>query len=208
MDYPRLREPIVMLLAAAICLILAWEQERWPDWVRIILVVAGVVLLAAAGLELVDWVWYAYNARLGELMAARAQTERAALVEVISRMTPEQISVMSSFAPVVEVLTGLSGGPIYQLRTQTGLVPLGFVEEFLSRAEPGFLAPVRSWGEGTTARRYAEEFTGFMCYLGFAEAAAGSRPARWIDEAGAMAAIGIADTCTAPDAVRCKGEQG
>jgi hypothetical protein len=38
MDFPRLREPLLSIILAGLCFILAWRGERLPDWLRMFLV--------------------------------------------------------------------------------------------------------------------------------------------------------------------------
>lgn len=190
MDYPKLSVPIILILLAVLSLMLAWKEASWPDWARGLLVIAGLVLIVAGALELVNWIAWNYTARLTEYREAVSMTERVKLLEKIANMTPDQISVISKYAPVVEIMTGAESGPIFALKTHTGNVPWSFVEEFIQHGSQSNMAPIRGWSEGTAGRRYAEDFTGFMIYLGYAEESHGNQSARWVDYHGAMKAIG------------------
>jgi hypothetical protein len=193
MDYPRLSTPITLSLVAVLALAVAWRQPNLPDWLKTVLIWSGFILLFFALITLANWMAEAYTSRVNNLQEARSKTERVELLKIIAKMTPDQVQVIEHWTPVVEVLVGTTTGPVFQLKTHSGTVPMAFVSEFLDAGTEFNLAAVRSWPDKTIGRRYAQEVTDFLIYLGFAAPAAGNQAARWVDYQGAMLALGLMD---------------
>ena len=57
-----------------------------------------------------------------------------------------------------------------------------FVKAFLASGSGLFLEPVRNYPDGTRERVWAVAVTAHLVLLGFAAAASGNNPARWVDE--------------------------
>ena len=190
MDYPRLATPIICALISTLALSLAWKESGWPDWVRIVLVGIGGLMLFVAAVTLINWIVANFNERLLEYHTAMAHTERTAMLDTISHMSAEQVAILNQYVPVVEILAGLPG-PIYRLVTPTGTVPQTFIDEFLIRSTDEYLAPIRSWSDGSNERQWAENFTQFLIVMGNARQASGPHPAAWVDKNGALKSIGI-----------------
>jgi hypothetical protein len=148
------------------------------------------VLLAGAGLVLVNWIVYQVGQRFTEYRDALAITERVKLLQALSTLNPDQVRLLELNSPVVSVLGG-EPEPCYYLRVGGSEVPFQFIEQFIERGGPEHLAPVGSWSEGSKQRAWAEALTNYLVVLGFAELARGNRSARWLDQARAMKWIGI-----------------
>ena len=190
MDYPRLATPIICALISTLALSLAWKESGWPDWVRIVLVGIGGFMLLLAAVTLINWIVSNFNERLLEYHTAMAHTERTAMLDTISHMSAEQVSILNQYVPVVEILAGLPG-PVYRLVTPTCTVPQTFIDEFLIRSTDEYLAPIRSWSDGTKEREWAEMITQLWIVMGFARQAAGPHPAAWVQKRDALRSIGI-----------------
>jgi hypothetical protein len=190
-EFPRLRDPILWLLGAAICLILAWSQTRWSEWLRVSLVVVGVILAVAGVFDLVNWLVYAVALRMEQVRTAMAITERAAILTTLSHMDAAQIATLNQYAPVVAVLAG-QPGPIYSLvMHEGGPVPMAFVNEFIDRGTDTHLAAVRQWSAETRERGWADQLTAYLVLLAWAVPSVGNQPAKWVDRAGALRSIGV-----------------
>lgn len=190
MNYPRLHEPILLSLLATLCLLLSWRQDRWPDWVRSLLVVAGVVFLVWAIFTTIDVMVYRANNRIRERMYARSRTERVLMLEAIRQLDRHQLEVLSQYVPIIELVGGSDTGPLKYLRTFDGTVPVSFVEDFLKLGNEVYLCPVGRWGEGSREREWAESFTRYAVAQGWASRAAGPYPAKWLKQESAYQALG------------------
>ena len=62
-------------------------------------------------------------------------------------------------------------------------IDFGFLKDFLDHSEGMYLAPIRTWSEGSIGRTQAQELTKYFCHLTWAMEASngGNRPARWIN---------------------------
>lgn len=190
MNYPKLYEPILLSLMAAFILVLAWRQEKWPEWLRATLVVIGLVFLLWAVFTSIDVIVYRANKRLMERRLALARTERVVLIEAIRHLTDQQIGILSQYTPIFELIGGGDHGPLMYLRTMDGNVPVRFIERFLELGGEEYLCPVRQWSEGSREREWAEAFTRFSIAMGWASRGAGPYPAKWISMDRAYKALG------------------
>jgi len=191
MDYPKLATPICLGLVSSICFLAAKQGENWPEWIREFLAFCGIVMAVGATVTAVNWMAHNYAARLLEVNRATAMTERTMLLDKLQRLSAEQIGVLNSYVPVIEILGG-APGPIYVLRTGDDKIPMTFIEGFINRGDGGYLCPVGTWSEGSREREWATSFTRWVILLGFAEEASGNRPARWVNVKTALQWIGLA----------------
>jgi hypothetical protein len=189
MNYPRLYEPILLSLLAALALLLATRQEKWPDWLRAFLIVVGLVFLVWAVFTTIDVMVFRANMRLRERQMALARTERVMMLEQLKQLNRMQIEALSQYTPVYELVGG-DTKPLMYLRVFGGTVPAGFVDEFLRLGDEAHLCPVSRWSEGTREREWAEQFTRYAIAQGWATKAAGPYPAKWKNLERAYQALG------------------
>lgn len=174
---------------AAACLLWA-ETGGGVVWVTLAVWMLGLAMAVAAAVGMVDWVAGLAIRRLVELRRALTVTERVVLLERISRMDAEQLEFARQYAPRVEMASG-DAGPALFLRVIGDTIPMNFVEAFLDESDEQFLKPVRDFSEGSIERRWAEAFTAWCVWMGYAAEAGGNRPARWIERERALRALGL-----------------
>lgn len=174
---------------SAACLLWA-ETGRGEAWLTLATWVLGLALGVAAVIGMVDWMAGLLTQRLLELRRALSVSERVALLDKISRMDAEQLEFARRYVPRVEMASG-DAGPALFLRVIGDAIPMDFVEAFLEGSDEQFLKPVREFGDGSIERRWAEAFTAWCVWMGYAAEAGGNRPARWIARDRALRALGL-----------------
>lgn len=190
-EYPKLGNAILLGLLAILCLVLAWKQGEWPEWLKLFLALAGIFLLIMALWAALNTISFESNRRLEERQRALAITERVALLDKIRQMRPDQIQAMDKYVSTIEIIAG-DAGPIYTLRLPSGpAAPLEFIQELIEAGDDQFLGAIRNYSEGSAEREWAERFTGFAIFNGWAAPAAGPYPARWIDKNKCLHALGL-----------------
>jgi hypothetical protein len=190
MDYPKLSTPILLGLLAILCLALAWKQEEWPEWLRLCLVAAGMFLLFWTLVTTLNTIHFASNKRYDEYQRSAAITERVAVLEKLRQLSPEQLKALDRYVPVIGIIAG-DEGPAYMLHLPTQNVPMTFVRELLGLSDEEYMAPIRTYGEGTKEREWAQGFTGYAIFNGWATPASGPYSARWINRERCLKAIGL-----------------
>lgn len=190
MDYPRLREPILLSLLAVLCLVVAMWEERLPDWLRGFLVFAGVIFLAWAIFTTIDLIRYRVNLRMREQLAAAAVTERVLMLRELRHMNRDQMDALSRWTPTLEIIAATTG-PVTYLNTFGVLIPMVFIAEFLQDGEGPYLCRIRKFGEGTKERQWAELFTRYVVGQGWAERSNGPYAARWKNQELAWKSLGF-----------------
>jgi hypothetical protein len=189
LDAPKLTAPIVLFLAAALCVLVAKFQDRWADSLRISLVVLGCVLGLFGVVTLFNWIAYMMAVRLHEINQARQADpvfyiieRRLQLVQNVANLPPEYIKALSSMVfPIYEFIGGTTG-PIPALRVENGNVPYWFVQKFWELSTMTHLVPVRTWSAETKERQWAEDLTRYLISFGLANPAAGNQPASWVNK--------------------------
>lgn len=189
MNRPRPFGWIITVILAAGCLLAAMLVGE-PVWLPSLAVVAGLALAVAAGVGMVHWIGSIWVSLLGDYRRAMANSERVALLDRIARMDTEQVEFAKRYVPRIEMATG-DAGPALFLRVVNDTIPLEFVKQFLNEGEDEWLCPVRRYSEGSLERKWAEEFTAWAIWMGYAAEAGGNRPARWIARGRAMKALGL-----------------
>lgn len=157
-----------ILFCSLVGVALLVSHSRTPGAWRDFLLFGGVVLvcvgIAVFGMDVFETT----------LRAIRMNDRKTAQMEIISRMTVEQIAyARDSLGVGLDIATD---GRTYLHGTS---VPMEFVvDEFLARSNDRHAVPVRVFSEGTE-REYAQQVTRVMIDAGFAEPAAGNMSARW-----------------------------
>jgi hypothetical protein len=188
MDFPKLSTPILLLIIAAICLLIAKDAEKLPDWLRFGVGVVGVIFGIAGSLSAVNWLTYATAARAEDIQRARAMTpavlladRRLQLVEKVANLPPDRIMALASMIMPIYEFIGGSIGPIPALRVSDDNIPYWFVGKFWELSTDTHLVPVRTWASETRERKWAEELTNYLINFGLARPAVGNQPAAWMN---------------------------
>lgn len=183
---PRLNGAVAWLLIALV-LVCTW---RWyAVWEPLLFAAAA---FGFACLYLADWLTWRFGERLHEIQNARSMSERVKMLEILSGLTSEQLELLNEYAPVMEVIAGNSG-PIYQLVVlHDHAIPMTFIEQYLSLGDQVSMYPIRRL-RSEQEREWAAWFVEYMTMMGYAQPAAGNRPARWRDYRGAIRALGLQD---------------
>ena len=105
-------------------------------------------------------------------------TVEARKMEILSHLTDKQIEFFKANALIIRVIMG-NDGLVKYLQWMDNLISFNFIYQFLERSDDDFLPPVRQWPEGSNERDWAQAFTALLVNYGWAEPAAGNRPARW-----------------------------
>jgi len=184
MDYPRLREPLISVICAGLCFILAWKIDRLPDWLRLFLVFMGVVFSATA---LVTGFDYLVD-RIADWMRSIGQAKVYPAVQyayALKGLTAAQTDMVQR--QMQQAIIGRPGepGPAWYIRGYTIDIPLEFVADFFewSQKTDPFLWPVRDakeigGGDGyMNAKQMASEFTDRIVAAGWAKDATGTHSA-------------------------------
>ena len=100
---------IILTLIALLLFVLVWREETWPLSVRLTLMVAGIFFLAFALAAAIYWIQYQQAAVADRWAIAAAHTEEVVRLEIISRMTPEQLFYAQRYAPAVKTAEELAG---------------------------------------------------------------------------------------------------
>lgn len=199
-EYPKLGTPILLGIAGAFCLYAAWV-EIWPReagafllLLRALLVIAGLWLFGMALIAGINLIAYDAGRRWAEINRARATSERVRLVETVSRMTPEQLAFIGKAkASTLEFMIGFQGDEFdvmpMELRTEWGNVPVDFIRQFVDNSIDGYTPPIRTWGEGTRERGFAETLVTLFTSYGWLSPAMGNRSAEWTNYNAAVALL-------------------
>lgn len=143
------------------------SHSHTPGAWRDLLLAGGVVLVC------VGFAVFAFDLFDSTMRTIRMNNPKTAQMEIISRMTVEQIAyARDSLGVGLDIDTD---GKEYLHGTSA---PMPFVEEMLSRSSDRHVVPIRVFSEGTE-RTYAQQVTQVFIDAGFAEPAAGNMSARW-----------------------------
>jgi hypothetical protein len=187
MDYPKLRESLLLALVTALAIALAWGPGVWPEkmssgqaFVRFLLVIVAGAFALFTLWSIANLVWYQASARLYETQRALAYTERVRILDLARDLTPEQVELVKASGITFEWLLGSDGSMIpHRLTTPGGSVPVDFFQTFMRLSGEDFTVPIRTWSEGSQDREYARWMTNGLISMGWAEPAAGNQSARW-----------------------------
>lgn len=186
-EYNRLPSPIILGLLGILCLVLAWKQDRWVDWVRIFLLAAGCFMLLIAFFSAVDILTASMDAhqkRAAIIAVTTPENENLTrlkeLVNAVNKLTPDQLEyIRRGYA---SILSG-NGGGIPELKTFGGAVPFWFVDMFLELSSGESMVPIRNWTSGSREQKYAAWLTDHIVkVLHLARPANGNQPATWLYE--------------------------
>jgi hypothetical protein len=184
---------ITWLFLALIAVVLWWlagyKMETPANILAGLMAFVFLITSAVCGL---DWFLWKVSRRVDQYHQSRAVTEKVKIFEQLKQMTPEQIRFLENNSSIVSVIPG-TPEPLRMLRLGEVEIPSTFVEQFVRLSNDVDLCPVSSWNEGTRHREYAQLLTNRLILCGFADHAAGPRPARWLDKQGAMKWMGVSE---------------
>lgn len=173
-DGPKLFGALLMTLLAAMCFAMAYYEEKWSEGVRVVLTVFGVIFLVFAILSAWNWIRYQGNQRYKERARVLAETaevriwrERKELMNLVTRLTPDQIEAISRNGMVSRALFG-NLGTLVGLPTAYGYITFELVDEFMAGSSETHLCPIGRWSEGSRLRHQAEALTKLLIEEGFA----------------------------------------
>ena len=161
-----------------------------PVWLSGLATIGGIAFAVAAGVGLIDWIACKWLSLLMDYRRSSAVSERVALLDRISRMDEQQLDFAKRYVPRIEMASG-DAGPALFLRVINDTIPLDFVREFIAAGDSEHLCPIRVYSDGSLERKWAEAFTSWTIWMGYAAEADGNRPARWIRREVAMIALGL-----------------
>lgn len=182
-DYPKLREPVIFLILAALAVSIAWKARDLPDWVRLFVVLLAIVFGAAGVATMFDWLSHNMAQRLREINTARTWGA-VNLANAFRGLTAAQTESVLAGEKVGMLLIPSDDEPMLFVRGLTRSIPWDTVEEFLQlsvQTEP-FLYPVREFGN----EAFATDLTNLIVSRGWANAATGpysaklTKPLEWV----------------------------
>ena len=160
------------------------------DW-RTFVTAFAFVFLFVSIVELAYWFIFRVTSRVRVIMEMRGVTEQVLIYREFARLNEYQLKTLQVLSPSVLFMPGKPFPTTYLLRVGGGEVPYDFIHQFLDLGDRMYLCPVGTFAEGTNQRRWAQLLTHHLVNQGFAEQAAGNRPARWLDMAGALNWMGL-----------------
>lgn len=192
MKRPKLRTPMGLMIAAAVCWAVAGMVPT-RTW-QLVMEAVLVVLVGGAlwsGLDLlsftvIDRVRLWQDARQAMDLARITAYKEHALV--IRSMTDDQLAAYGRHRAEIETTTS-NVEPIYTLILPFCRVPWDFVETYMMHCTETHLAETRRWGEGSKPREYAQALTDYFVGEGYAMIAAGNQTARWLGPAARAAGL-------------------
>lgn len=178
MEEPKMFPAVLLGTIAVICIIPAWLNEDWPDWLRVTLALIGVFLFFYAGLVTLRWVVYNYDQHTFQAARAAAITPDAEIIHAYARLQPYQAEALLRRSAALEAKPGVAG-PEMVFDVDGVKIPSEFVYEFLENCGTEYLYPIRRYSEGSKYREWATAITNFYITRNIANMAVGDKPARW-----------------------------
>ena len=194
MDFPRLRDPILYALIAALVWMVAWRADRLPDWIRLFLTLVGIILTSAAIVSALDFILYKFTWRIQQIRSAMVEPT-IRLAEAMRGLSQSQIDTVAYYQNTINI-EGMIGSPgvvVWTIKGKTINIPIEFVLDFLEwskRTEP-YLWPIRTASEigvaggndgWKNARQYTTELTSILIDMDYAEKAIGVHSAILTDK--------------------------
>lgn len=184
----QLTDIIILILLALACSVVAWRQESWGEGVRILIMLTAVLFLALAIFAAITWIQYNLAVVAEARNKAGMYSERVALLAQISQMNPEQLELVNSYVPVVDLIVG-DHGPLQYLRITGGQsIPLPFIEKYINLGTANEFYSIRNL-TSKSEQAWAMQFIDYATMMGWAQKPAGNQPAKWLDYNRAVTAI-------------------
>jgi hypothetical protein len=184
-DIPKLREPVIYSLAAALLFIAALKLDRLPDWARLASTATATIFAAAAFVSGWNWIASQFAARLDEINRAKV-AGLAQAAGALRGLTGAQTDLVARYDVTAISMIVDEQMPVWMVRGLTREIPFVLVEEFLAKSVETYpyLFPIRNFGNEV----YAAEITNLIKSKGWADPAAGiysaklTKPLEWVAE--------------------------
>lgn len=173
-------EVIILILLALGLAVIAWRQEDWNSGVRILIMFGSILFLSLAIVAAVVWIEFNMAVVAEQRQRAAACSERVRYAIELKNLSPEQLAAIGKFVPATEIISGTQGRIELWRCVNGGLIPNSFIRRYINRGDDNFLYPVRNLTDED--RETANLFIADIVQRGWASAASGSRPARWIEK--------------------------
>jgi len=143
-DIPRLRDPILLFLVAALFATVALKATFLPDWVRTLFMFAAAIFGLGGVLTAVNWIAYNFGVRLREINKAKIEGMYS-LACAFQGLTMRQTELVARHD--VTEIAGILGQDeiVWNIRAPGGDIPWDFMADFLSKStetQP-YLWPIR-----------------------------------------------------------------
>lgn len=178
------------ILIAAALLAISYYETRISYTIKLVMVMVGIAAAIAGVLCAIDWIIYRGVINYQIYKRAASITPVTLLAERLAGMDLAHLDATNQLLLTADAIPGLPT-PAILYRSPFGDIPGGFITEFFNHSTDKYLAPVSTWGEGTNKYKYAKSLVSTMIYLGYATAAHGPYPAKWVDLQGASKYYGV-----------------
>jgi hypothetical protein len=144
------------------------------DW----LLYAGGLMLLAGTIKFCEYTVRETIASYADLKDAVIRTPASELARQIRGQSDQAIELVSTITrSQIDLIPGEDGPDFYIRGT---IVPLTFVSDFLDACDAVHLYPIRSYGDGSRERAYAQAFTDYCVARGWALPSQSNEAARWV----------------------------
>lgn len=166
---------VLTMPLAILCLMMADVSGWW----QLPAVAIGMTLAVVAAFSGLYWLFF-HAARWAAIMKDTSlMTVARATARDLHGLTPEALSIVDrSQRAAVDAGIAAEGLQFFLRGTD---IDFDFLDEFLEHSQGMYLAPVRTWSEGSIGRINAEELTKWFIHLNWAMVGVGNKPARWVN---------------------------
>ena len=197
MSEPRLRDPILLFLVAALFATIALKATFLPDGLRAFLMACSFIFGVAGAVTALNLLAHMASIRIKEINRARVEGSRA-LAFAIQGLTMQQTELVARHDIVA--ISGLIGseGVEWTIRAPGGDIPWDFMSDFLNKSQETkpYLFPIRRHDEldWRNSEQLCSLATDLIKAQGWAERASGPYAARLTTDLGLVARVfGLSD---------------
>lgn len=152
----------------------------------------ALVFWAFAGAYALEWLLVVAVEGFTRYQEAAAITPILRAMQAAASLTPEQAMLVPRMEYGAEVgVVATKQDSRLMLITPNGNIPLEFIQRFLLAGGAQYLHTVGAYSDKTPERNWAVGFTEWCIYNGFATAAVGPYPARWMDNTSRATVAGM-----------------
>lgn len=191
MPPPRLRDPILLFLVAALFAVAAAKGTFLPDWLRTLLMLIAAIFGIAGAATAVNWAAHNFGVRIREINKARVEGVYSYAL-ALHGLTTRQTELVARH-DVIEIL-GIVGTDdvLWNIRAPGGDIPLEFMVDFLVKSQETapYLWSIRKHDEmeWQNSEELCTTATDLIKSKGWAERASGPYAARLTTDLGLVAA--------------------
>ena len=191
MPPPKLRDPILLFLVAALFATVALKATFLPDWLRTFLMLCAMIFGLSGVVTASNWVMYMAGLRIREINKARIEGAYS-LAMALHGLTMRQTELVARH-DVIEIGGILGQEDIaWTIRAPGGDLPWEFMEEFLikSKETQPYLWPIRKHDEmdWQNSEQLCTIATNLIRSRGWAERASGPYAAKLTTDLGLVVA--------------------